>query len=154
MPFTFRADGKAATSRRMYVTLMVTGEPGLTVPPASLTVTPDGAETLNEIGPLAAVTVNEPVQMLVFDSAIDTVAGDSLRTGGGGGGGFGFGGAGAFGGADFAGADAGDDGLPRPGADDLAAGAEEPGDGEPGDGEPPPGGAEIGRAGSGLGRPG
>ena len=104
LPFTVRADGKAPGNIRVYVTLMVTGEPGLTVPPASLTATPDGAATLNETGPLAAVRVNEPVQMLVFDSAIDTVPGDSLRTGGGG---FGFGGAEARGAVDPAGADDG-----------------------------------------------
>jgi hypothetical protein len=145
MPFTARADGKPAGNLRVYVTLMATGEPGLTVPPASLTVTPDGAETRNETGPLAAVTVNEPVQMLVFDSAIDTVPGDSLRTAGGGG----FGGAEAVGALDVTGAEDAGDGLPRPGADDLAAGAD-----APGDGDRPPGGAETGRAGSGPGRPG
>jgi len=144
MSFTVRAGGKSSISTRLYVTLMVTGKPGLTVPPASLTVTPDGAETLNETGPLAAVTVNEPVQMLVVDSAIDTVPGDSLRTGGGG---FGFGGAEALGAVDLTGADdAGGRGLCGPGADDLTAGAD-----APGDGDRPPGGAEIGRAGS---RPG
>jgi hypothetical protein len=147
MPFTVKEEGTPSCTR--YVTVMVTGEPGLTVPLDSLTLTPDGAETLNEIGPLAALTVNEPLQMLELDSAMDTVPGDSLRTGGGGGG-FGFGGGEAFGAGDFAGADdAGGDGCFRPGADDFAAGAD-----EPGDGDTPPGGAEIGRAGSGLGRPG
>jgi hypothetical protein len=62
MPFTMTQDGSA--SWNWYVTVIVTGEPGLTVPLDSLTLrlTPGGAETRNETGPLAALTVNEPVQ--------------------------------------------------------------------------------------------
>jgi hypothetical protein len=146
MPFTVRADGKTGNSSTVYVTLMVTGEPGLTVPPDSLTLRPDGTETLNETGPLAALSVNEPAQPSV-SGAIDIVPGDSLRTGGGG---FGFGGSEALGGVGVAGADdMTGDGFGWPGPADFAAGAD-----EPGDADPPPGGAEIGRAGSGLGRPG
>jgi hypothetical protein len=141
MPFTVTGDGNVGSNSSMYVTRMVTGEPGRTVPADSLTLRPDGAETVNAIGPLAALRVNEPLQP-ALPGTIDTVPGDSLRTGGGGGG-FGLGFGGTLGGAD----DTTGDGVG--GLDDGPAGAD-----EPGDGDPLPAGAELGRAGSGPGRPG
>ena len=103
---------------------MVTGEPGLTVPLASLTLMPDGAETLNEAGPLTELRVNEPVKNPKPDRNICTVRGDALRTGRGGAG-FGFGG-GVRGGAGRAGADDAAGWL-RAGADGRAGGADEAG---------------------------
>jgi hypothetical protein len=149
MPFTVRADGKPSPCHWLNVSLMVTAEPGLTVPLDSLGVRPGGAETLNEIGPLAALSVNEPVKKPKPAADIGTVPGDAPRTGRGGAGfGLGLAGGRAPGGADFTGA--GDSvGWARPGADNFGTGAD-----DPRAGVTAPGGAEIGRAGSGLGRPG
>ena len=141
MPFTVRPDGWLGRTWG-YPRVMVTGEPGLTVPLGSLTLIPGGAETLNETGPLTALRVNEPVKNPNPDRNIGTVPGDALRAGRGGAG-FGFGG-GVRGGADRAGDAVG---WLRAGADGGAGGADEPGD-------TPPGGAEIGRAGPGAGAPG